>query len=455
MANISKLNVGGSVFDLRDAASLHYKGHFTAGLTESAAGTYTGTPTGLSSVAEFDYITYGDSNLNLVCTNISTDATPVITWTSTSEITAAPNDATITVAVTGETDQTFTVNQSVDKTINVNVPVKGVQVNGTDLTPDSSTHTVNIDSIPASILETGTTITAGVLTGNLSASSADGEIANKKYVDDSIGNATITVSGTGVTAQTFTTNQSTDATITVNVPIREIKVNDTALVPDDSQSVNIEIPTDSMTFKGTVGNTEAPTSATKADVPVNGSAKVGDTYKVVTDGNYANNTIAAEVGDLLVCLTKESGVNTWVLIPSGDDVDVTSVAASTGLTTASGSAITQTGTIKMNLTSETALADTATAPTTATGTGRVFAVALDAKGHPAVNIIPGALTDVIAGANTTSVMTGISPSTTQQTGGVLPGHVGTGADDSDTLYLDFLNPTTNANAVTYVAPTNP
>ena len=194
-----------------------------------------------------------------------------------------------------------------------------------------------------------------------------------------VGNGTITVSGTGVTTQTFTTNQSADKTITVDVPIKTIKVNDTALTPDGSQAVNITIPTDSMTFKGTVGHDSESVitpGATLADVPTNGDAKVGDTYKVVTDGKYAGNAIDAEVGDLLVCLTKtkDPNANTWVLIPSGDDVDVTSVAAGAGLKTASGDPITTTGTIKAALNTETPIAKAAT---TGTATDRVFSVVLD------------------------------------------------------------------------------
>lgn len=271
-----------------------------------------------------------------------------------------------------------------------------------------------------------------------------------------VGNGTITVSGTGVTSQTFTTNQSADATITVNVPIKEIKVNDTALTPDASQSVNIEIPTDSMTFKGTVGDTASPTSATRADVPVDGTAKVGDAYKVVTDGDYANDTIAAKVGDLLVCLTKTTSptANTWVLIPSGDDVDVQSVAAGDGLVTASGEAITTTGTIKAALNSYTALA---TAATTGTATDRVFSVVLDTTTtgevgeevtthNLAVAIPAGSLATTVSDVTSgNTVVTGISTSAASETvpaGGVNPYSYSNGV-----LTLNYITNTTSAHAV--------
>lgn len=74
---------------------------------------------------------------------------------------------------------------------------------------------------------------------------------------------------------------------------------------------NVSLP-DPMVFKGTLG-----TSGTITALPVDGSANVGDTYKVIEDGTYA--TVSAKVGDLFSCLTKTSVANTWVLIPSGDE----------------------------------------------------------------------------------------------------------------------------------------
>lgn len=383
MANISKLNVQGTAYDLRDAASLHYKGHFTAGLTEGAAGTYTGTPTGLSNVAKFDYITYGDSNLNLVCTNISDDATPVITWTSTSEITAAPNNATITVAVTGETDQTFTVNQSENQTINVNVPVKGVQVNGTDLTPDSSTHKVNINSIPASILETGTTITAGVLTGNLSASSADGEIANKKYVDDSIA----------------------------------------------------DIPSP-MIFKGTAGTsgTYVPDDAATGDkVPAasgSGATKnTGWTIKVITDGTYAG--VTAENGDVLV-----STGAAWILIPSGDEPDgtVTSISVEAD----------ENSNLVVELEDETthSTTDISTSGTITVGVATGYEIPATTD----ITAWNGAVTKVADYTDNNAVVTGISNTTSAGASSVAIGEVGTGAD-AETLFINPLYFTSDSSAV--------
>lgn len=96
-----------------------------------------------------------------------------------------------------------------------------------------------------------------------------------------------------------------------------------------------------MVFKGSLG-----TGGTITALPVNGTATVGDTYKVITAGTYASK--AAKVGDTFICLTKTSSANTWELIPSGDEPSgtVTSVTlkATSPIAIDSSSAITTSGT---------------------------------------------------------------------------------------------------------------
>ena len=99
-----------------------------------------------------------------------------------------------------------------------------------------------------------------------------------------------------------------------------------------------------MVFKGSLG-----TGGTITALPVNGTASVGDTYKVITDGTYASK--AAKAGDTFICLTKTANTNTWELIPSGDEPSgtVTSVGMTvpTGLSV-SGSPVTSSGTLAVS-----------------------------------------------------------------------------------------------------------
>lgn len=110
----------------------------------------------------------------------------------------------------------------------------------------------------------------------------------------------------------------------------------TAFVTDAISGV-----TGSMHFKGTVGTggtagTSLPTS----------SVKVGDTYKIVSDGTYAGQS--AKIGDLFIATATTP---TWAYVPSGDETAVTSITAGTGLT---GGTITTTGTIALETSGVTA-----------------------------------------------------------------------------------------------------
>lgn len=187
--------------------------------------------------------------------------------------------------------------------------------------------------------------------GGVAALDSNGKIAADKIAAGALAN--------GMTATTQET--SDDST----------KLATTAFVHDVVDS----LPSP-MVYKGTLG-----TGGTITTLPVDGTAEVGDTYKVITAGTYASQ--AAKIGDMFICLTKATSSNTWSYVPSGDDIDVTQVSAGTGLTTASGSPITTTGTIKAKLKSSTALAEAATNSTT---TGKSYAVNVDSAGDLACNV---------------------------------------------------------------------
>ena len=211
------------------------------------------------------------------------------------------NNATLTIQKNGTTVKTFTANASSDVTANITVPTKvsdltndsgyttntgtitGVSVNGTSV---ATSGVANITSVPASIL-TGT-IPSAVTATTQSQGDGSTKIATTAYVDTAISN-----------------------------------------LPDP------------MVFKGSLG-----TGGTITALPVDGSANIGDTYKVITAGTYASK--AAKIGDTFICLTKTSSANTWELIPSGDEPNgtVTSITlkATSPIAIDSTSAITTSGT---------------------------------------------------------------------------------------------------------------
>ena len=144
---------------------------------------------------------------------------------------------------------------------------------------------------------------------------------------------------------------------------------------------NITLP-DPMVFRGSLG-----TGGTITALPVDGSANIGDTYKVITDGTYAGQP--AKIGDTFICLTKTLSANTWVHIPSGDEPSgtVTSIKieANSPIVVDDDSAITTSGVRKLSHADSGATAGSygdSTAQTPNYGaTFKVPYITVDAKGH--------------------------------------------------------------------------
>lgn len=137
--------------------------------------------------------------------------------------------------------------------------------------------------------------------------------------------------------------------------IGSVASGNTGLVTGGAVWSAIDALPEPMVFKGSLG-----TGGTITSLPVNGTAQVGDTYKVITAGTYAGQT--AKVGDTFICQTKTASANTWVLIPSGDEPEgtVTSVGLTmpTGFSVAS-SPITTAGTLAVTFASGYSLPTTA------------------------------------------------------------------------------------------------
>lgn len=100
------------------------------------------------------------------------------------------------------------------------------------------------------------------------------------------------------------------------IPINRLPVDNTVINNEylwDSKTIADKISqafsaNDAMRFKGTIGlvagsTTKFTINGTEAPFP-SGTALVGDTYRVVTAGMYAN--MLCEVGDLLICITSGS-----------------------------------------------------------------------------------------------------------------------------------------------------
>ena len=391
---ISKIQLGnGTPQEVRDAKALHYIGHATAGITESS-GTYTsGATVTINSspveVAKYDYVTFGTDNLNLVCTSTTGTAPNNCTWEKLTEKAAE-------------------------------IPVLGVTVNG-DSVVDSTTKIAEIGIASASdlgVVKIGNNITIGDGTG----SSVEGAI--------SVPDATTAVKGVVQLADEV---DETSATAATDVPTVAAVATAIAELPQ------------AMIFRGTLGN--AQSGATITSLPTAAQETAGDTYKVITAGDYdiaQSESEHAEVGDLFICALTNDNPETysWVLIPSGDVPagTVTSVQAAavankglvmgTGASGASGDPITSSGTITVDVASGYEI------PTT-TKTGQWDA----------------AYTKVNPYTDNTDLIDGLATAATQSAddGSVLVARVGSG-NDADTLFIDYIKPTISATATNVVKP---
>ena len=233
------------------------------------------------------------------------------------------NNGTLTIQKNGTQVATFTANQSGNSTANITVP-----------------------TVTDTYSSTGTDATSG------------------KAVAAALGTLDGTVSGTPSSAKTLTAFSQTNGKVSAtfgNISITKSQVSDfptlgTAAAKNATTSVTsgssdlvtsgavytaIDNLPEPMVFKGSLG-----TGGTITSLPVNGTASIGDTYKVITAGTYAGQ--AADIGDTFICDSKTSSANTWTLIPSGDEpggtVTSVTIKATSPIAIDSSSAITTSGT---------------------------------------------------------------------------------------------------------------
>lgn len=202
--------------------------------------------------------------------------------------------------------------------------IQSVKIGGSSLTPDTN-KAVNITSIPSSVTAT-----------TQSQRDNSTKIATTAYVDKAVDDLPEPMVWTGTITITADTSDTTKCSIVVSKP---------------ASATNIK---NGFTYK----------IASIASSPVyTGTLKVGDTLIAAKDAPTVTSTWV-------------DGTD-WNIVPSGDEPSgtVTSITASSGLKTASGSAITDTGDIQANLASTTALSG-----------NTIYNVGLNSSGNLAVKV---------------------------------------------------------------------
>ena len=111
--------------------------------------------------------------------------------------------------------------------------------------------------------------------------------------------------------------------ITGNESTNEITISSPNVYTKDELDNKLKA-VDAMVYRGTLGK-----NGNLPDLPESG-VSAGDTYKVITDGTYANGVITVKSGDLVIATGEEyeSGENIgfletieWTVVPSGDEID--------------------------------------------------------------------------------------------------------------------------------------
>lgn len=225
--------------------------------------------------------------------------------------------------------------------------------NNITLTPDATN-----DKITIAATNTNTTYTFKGGTNQFTVTPSNGT-AQTVSVTPSIAN---NVTGSDLTANTIILgNGNSGVKKSGKTIVTTLGSDDTTLPTSKAVKAAIDALPEPMIFKGTLGKDGTITSLPAAD-----ASNEGYTYKVITDGKYAQQS--AKIGDVFI-----SNGSSWNLIPSGDEPSgtVTNIATGTGLT---GGPITSSGTISHADTSSQA---------SVSNSGRTYiqSITLDGMGH--------------------------------------------------------------------------
>lgn len=288
--------------------------------------------------------------------------------------------------VTAASDQGYTTNTGT---------ITGITMNGTS---KGTSGVVDLGTVLTSYTETDPIYSASAASGITSS-----DITNWNNKTSNTGTITgVSVNGTSIATSGVANITSVPASIltgaipsAVTATTQSQGDNSTKIATTAYVDTAIENLPDPMVFKGSLG-----TNGTITALPVDGSANIGDTYKVITAGTYASK--AAKIGDTFICLTKTSNANTWELIPSGDEPSgtVTSVTikGSGAIAVDSEAAITSSGTRTISHTDSGVTAGTYTS------------VTVDAKGHVTAGSNPSEINSNLVNGSATGSLRGINTS---------------------------------------------
>lgn len=259
-------------------------------------------------------------------------------------------NAEIEIQKNSTTVDSFTLNQSTDKTINITVPTKTSDITNDSgfLTSHQSIKTLNTNNTTAQTASSSETI-AGSGTINLHKVSKTGsynDLLNKPTIP-TVNNATLTIQKNGTTVNTFTANASTNVTANITVPTK------TSDITNDSGYITSEdIPTKLSDFTDDLGSSPVHTHSQyltshqtiKTLKTDNTTGQTASSGEALTGSGTINLHKVSKTGSYSDLLDKPTIPTTTDSVTSGSTAALTSGGAYTNLvrrkstTTATGGA---------------------------------------------------------------------------------------------------------------------
>ena len=201
------------------------------------------------------------------------------------------NNATLTIQKNGTTVKTFTANASTNVTANITVPTKTSDITNdsnfvvsgdlaTVATSGSYNDLSNKPTIPAAQVQsnwTQTTTTAVDYIKNkptlatVATSGSYNDLSNKPTIP-TVNNATLTIQKNGTNVQTFTANQSTNATANITVPTKTSELtNDSSFVTSSgtvAKANQLTTPRTIAISGGATGTATSFSGASNISIPI-------------------------------------------------------------------------------------------------------------------------------------------------------------------------------------------
>ena len=254
------------------------------------------------------------------------------------------NDATITIQRNSATVDSFTVNASQNKSINIVVPTKTsdltndsnfattaqIPTKTSDLTNDSGFLTSYTETDPIYSASPAAGITSADITAWNNKSDFSGsynDLTNKP----TIGNATLTIQKNGTTVNTFTANASTNVTANITVPTATSDLTNDSGFITDAGVTSFNGSTGAVTYTAPVTSVNGSTGAVTVSVPT-------ATSDLTNDSGFITSSDLPTVGNATLTIQKNgTNVQTFTAnATSNKTANITVPTATSDLTNDSG-----------------------------------------------------------------------------------------------------------------------